>query len=189
MLKFVNCSFNAQGANKKDKVYGLTLSGSDNVLVKDCFFKNTGYSSILNESEGNVEIKDCIFVVDNVYNPIEGSQTVENGNVEITGCSFSGVPGNNFINFYSVSEYSDNKIINCVFNGSTGNNIVRLSNRSNNSATFTIEDCYYDYSTGAADEYTGFMLCQDYTNKSGSKQNFSKYTVNVNNVERPEEGS
>jgi hypothetical protein len=43
--------------------------------------------------------------------------------------------------------------------------------------------------SGQADEWTGFILCQDYTNRSGVKQDFSKYQVNIDNLTRPEEGS
>lgn len=189
MLKFENVTFAAQGANNKDNIYGLTLNGAEDVVVKDCTFNGTGYSAILNHSIGNVKIEDCKFECDNIYNPIEGSQSVENGNVMVSGCEFTGTPGNNFVNFYRVQPESAHTIRNCHFAGATNNNIVRLSNIGSNAASFTIDDCEYVYTSGTADEYTGFLLCQDYTNKDGKKQDFSKYVVNINKLTRPEEGS
>lgn len=189
MLKFENVTFAAQGANNKDKVYGLTLNGAEDVVVKDCTFNGMGYSAILNHSLGNVTIEGCKFECDNIYNPIEGSQNVENGNVVVADCEFTGVPGNNFINFYKVQPESAHVVRNCSFAGATNNNIVRLSNLGSNAASFTIDDCEYVYTSGTADEYTGFLLCQDYTNKDGKKQDFSKYDVRINHLTRPAEGS
>lgn len=188
MLKFENVTFAAQGANKKDKVYGLTLNGAEDVVVKDCTFNGMGYAAILNHSLGNVRVEGCKFECDNIYNPIEGSQQVENGDVMVSDCEFTGTPGNNFVNFYKVKPESAHTVRNCSFAGATGNNIVRLSNLGSNVASFVIDDCEYVYTSGTADEYTGFMLCQDYTNKNGQKQDFSKYAVRINNLTRPEEG-
>lgn len=189
MAIFENCIFDAQGASKKDKVYGIIVNGIKDVEIKSCQFKNTGYAGILNNCEGKLNVSDCEFDCGNIYNPIEGSQSVENDNVYISNCSFNGIPGNNFINFYKVKDCSAHTISNCVFAGSTANNIVRLSNLNNSAAKFFINNCKYSYISGEADEYTGFMLCQDYTNEKGNKQDFSKYEVEINNLIRPEEGS
>ena len=183
MLKFENCTFSAEGANKNAKVYGLTLTGDEEILINNCKFDGTGYSAILNNAAAPVTIKNCEFECGNFYNPIEGGQSIANKNVIIENCNFTGVPGNNFINFYNVAEDSVHTIKNCRFYGGTANNIVRLSNKTNAEATFNIDDCTYIFTTGTADEYTGFMLCQDYTNKNGVKQDFSKYQVNFNNFE------
>lgn len=189
MLKFEGCTFSAAGATKRDKIYGLNISGAEDVVVRDCFFDGTGYAGILNQGTGTLTVEGTDFYCDNLYNPIEGSQTVDNGNVTVEDCHFTGVPGNNFINFYRVAEGSIHTVKNCKFAGATNNNIVRLSNRTNAAATFNINDCAYEYVSGKVDEWTGFILCQDYTNKNGIKQDFSKYTVNIINLDRPEEGS
>ena len=81
------------------KVYGITLNGSEDITISGCEFRNMGYSSILNDSTGNVVVEDCSFDCSNVYNPIEGSQKVDNGNVSVKRCEFAGTPGNNYINF------------------------------------------------------------------------------------------
>lgn len=189
MLKFEGCTFSAAGANKNAKVYGLTVDGSEDVLVKNCVFDGTGYSAVLNKGTGALTIEGCEFQCENIKNPIEGGQAADNGNVTIDSCDFVGVPGNNFINFYRVADGSVHTIKNCKFAGSTDNNVVRLSNKTNNAATFNIIDCEYKFVSGTVSEWTSFILCQDYTNVNGVKQDFSKYRVNVDNLVRPEEGS
>lgn len=189
MLKFEGCTFSAAGANKNAKVFGLTVAGSEDVLVKNCIFDGTGYAAILNNGTGALTVEGCDFVCGNIKNPIEGTQSADNGNVTVDSCNFTGVPGNNFINFYRVADGSVHTIKNCKFAGSTGNNIVRLSNKTNNSATFNISDCEYKFVSGTVDEWTGFILCQDYTNVNGVKQDFSKYRINIDNLVRPAEGS
>lgn len=189
MLKFEGCTFSAAGANKSAQVFGLTITGSEDVAVKNCTFDGTGYAAILNKGTGALTVEECEFVCGNIKNPIEGGQSVDNGNVTIDSCNFVGAPGNNFINFYSVADGSVHTIKNCKFAGTTDNNVVRLSNKTNNSATFNISDCEYKFISGAVTEWTGFILCQDYTNVNGVKQDFSKYRVNIDNLVRPEEGS
>lgn len=189
MLKFDNCTFSAAGSNNRAKVYGLTTLGTEDVEIKNCVFNGTGYSAILNKSTGSVTVENCIFECGNFYNPIEGSQTTDNGNVTIENCDFQEVPQNNFINFYRVANDSIHTIKGCKFAGGYDNNIVRLSNTTNVDATFNIDDCSYKFTSGALSDYTGVVLCQDYTSKSGNPQNFSKYTININNLEGPDEGS
>lgn len=189
MLKFEDCTFSAAGATKNDKVYGLTINGAEDVTIKNCVFDGIGYSAILNKSTGTLTVEHSEFHCDNIKNPIEGGQTSDNGNVTISDCDFTGVPGNNFINFYQVANNSTHTIKNCKFAGGTANNIIRLSNKTNATATFNVVDCSYKYVSGKADEWTGFILCQDYTNKSGVKQDFSTYHINIDNLDRPEEGS
>lgn len=178
MITINNSIFDAQGADKKAKVYGITLNGAEDILIKDCEFKNQGYSSILNHCAGNVSVENCVFNCETVYNPIEGSQSVSNGNVEVKGCEFKGAPGNNFINFYQFKDGSKHVISNCKFSGNTGNNICRVSNRTNAVTEISFENCDYVYVAGTPDEYTGFLLCQDYT----KGQDFTKVKVSIDNV-------
>lgn len=186
MFKFYGCEFSAAGANKKDKVYGLTLNSTEDVLIEDCKFNGTGYSALLNKNTGNVVVKNCEFECDNIYNPIEGGQTAVQGVLTVEDCEFNGIPGNNFINFYKVAEDSIHNVKNCKFYGSANNNIIRLSNTNNAHATFNFENIKFEFIGGTPDEYTGFILCQDYTNRNGQKQEFDRYTLNLNNIECPE---
>lgn len=189
MLKFEGCTFSAAGVNKKDKVYGLTINGTEDVTINNCVFDGIGYSAILNKGTGTLTIDHSKFHCGNIYNPIEGSQVTDNGSVTVTDCTFDGVPGNNFISFYQVAEGSVHTIKDCKFAGATNNNIIRLSNKKSATATFNISNCSYKYVSGKADEWTGFILCQDYTNVNGVKQDFSKYRINIDNLVRPAEGS
>ena len=182
MITISNSIFDAKGENKKDKVYGITLNGSESVTIENCEFKNTGYSSILNHCMGDVTIKGCKFHCGNVYNPIEGGQTIANGNVVVENCEFLDAPGNNYINFYRVMHGSVHNIVDCKFNPTVDNNIIRLSNTNNADATFHISNCEYTFAEGTPSDYTGMIICQDYTNQNGNKQDFSKYTVVLKNV-------
>lgn len=188
MLKFNGCEFSAAGANKKDQVFGLKLNTSEDVLIEDCLFDGTGYSAILNNTTGAVTIKNCNFECDNFYNPIEGGQSIEQGNLTVENCDFTGIPGNNFINFYNVANETEHSVKNCKFSGRTSNNIIRLSNKNNATATFKFEDIKYKFVSGEVNEYTAFLMLQDYTKRNGNLQDFSKYTVYINNLDRPQEG-
>lgn len=182
MITINNSIFDAKGANKKDWVYGITLKGSEDVTIKDCEFKNMGYSSIANHSTGAVTVEDCIFNCADVYNPIEGSQQVANGNLIVKNCEFKGAPGNNYINFYQFKDGSKHVIEGCKFNPTVDNNIVRVSNRTNAAMEVLVKDCAYDFAAGEPTAYTNFLLCQDYTNKSGVQQDFTKVKVILDNV-------
>lgn len=186
MLKFSGCTFSAAGADRKAQVYGLKITGTEDVSIEQCTFNGTGYSALLNKTTGNVEVKDSTFECGNLYNPIEGTQTEDQGNLTVENCNFTGVPGNNFISFYRVADNTVHTIKNCKFRGASNNNIIRLSNRNNFSATFNVEDIDYDFVSGTPDEYSGMILCQDYTARSGVPQNFSLYTVNLKDIKGPE---
>lgn len=182
MITIMNSVFDAQGADKKAKVYGITLSGAEDVVIENCEFSNMGYASVLNHCAGDVTIKGCTFNCDNVYNPIEGSQSVSNGNVVVKDCHFVGAPGNNYVNFYQVKDGSKHEISGCDFQPTVDNNVVRISNRTSAAIDLLVKDCKYDFNDEAATDYTGFLLCQDYTNKSGVKQDFTKVSVELDNV-------
>lgn len=182
MITFENVKFDAQGANKKDSVFALTLSGKEDVEIKNCEFANMGYSAIKNDCAGSVRVADCVFNCENVYNPIEGSQSVRTGNLSVEGCEFKGAPGNNYCNTYSTKEDAIITIKGCSFEPTVDNNIVRISNRTNAKVTVNVSDSEYNYAEGEPTEYTAFLICQDYTNKNGVKQDFTGCTVTFNNV-------
>lgn len=182
MIIISNSKFDVKGADKKAGVYGLELHGSENVLIENCIFENMGYSSILNESTGDVKVAGCEFICKDVYNPIEGSQKVDNGNVEVADCKFIGAPGNNYINFYQFAPKSEHKIVGCSFEPSVDNNIIRISNRTSAPASFLVQNCAYNFAEGEPTDYTNFLLCQDYTSKSGVKQDFTHCEVVLDNV-------
>lgn len=182
MITINNSIFNAQGANNKDKVYGISIKGIEDVVISGCTFENTGYSAILNNGTGSVTVEGCTFECGTMYNPIEGSQAVDNGDVTVTGCTFNGAPGNNYINFYQVADGSTHVVEDCTFAPTVDNNTIRLSNRNNAEAKFIVKDCDITYAEGDVTEYTNIVLCQDYTSKTGKPQDFTKYSVELNNV-------
>lgn len=183
MIIFENVKFEVQGANKKDTAgIALKLAGAEEITIKNCEFANMGYSAIKNDSTANVNIIGCKFDCTNIYNPIEGSQTVDNADVLVENCEFKSAPGNNYINFYQFAEGSHHEIRGCSFEPTVDNNIVRISNRESAKADFVVDDCEYNYAEGEPTEYTAFLLCQDYTAKSGKPQDFTGCTVAFNNV-------
>ena len=189
MLKFQGCEFNAAGANKNAQVYGLSLNGVEDILIEDCIFSGKGYAGLLNKTAGDVTVKNCKFECDDFRNPIEGGQAAAQGNLTVEDCKFFGVPGNNFISFYNVKANSVHNIKNCYFEGNMAdNNVVRLSNVGNATATFNIENCRQHYLEGEEGEYTGFIICQDYTKRTGKPQSFGIYTINIDNLDRPDKG-
>lgn len=182
MITINNSVFEAQGADKKAKVYGIVLSGSEDVTLQGCEFKNMGYASVLNHCAGKVNIEDCKFECGNVYNPIEGSQSVSNSDVVVKRCEFVGAPGNNYINFYQVVDGSKHSVEDCKFEPTVDNNVIRISNRTSAAMELSVSDCEYVYAEGEATDYTNFILCQDYTSKSGVPQDFTKVVIDLDNV-------
>lgn len=184
MITFENVKFDAQGSSKKDTAgIALKLSGAEDITIKNCEFANMGYSAIKNDATGSVNIIGCKFDCADVYNPIEGSQSVDNGDMLIEGCEFKGQAGNNYANAYQFKNGMKYEIRNCTFEPGVGNNMLRISNRTSAKADFFVKDCAYAYPEGEAySEYTAFLICQDYTNKSGVKQDFTNCTVSFENV-------
>lgn len=184
--KFVECVFAALGANKKDtNTPGLKINGSAKADIDTCTFKNTGYNALSITTSGDVAVENCVFECGNVYNPIEG--TVSTGSavnkVLIKGNTFNGSCGNNFMSFYKMADGAEVNIENNRITGAmTNNNVVRLSNPDNVEATFNVKNLSYIYAGGEPDEYTGFLLCQDFTAKSGKPEDFSKYSVNLTDI-------
>lgn len=141
-----------------------------------------GYSSILNNASGEVRVSGCKFNCENVYNPIEGSQAVRTGNLLVENCEFKNAPGNNYISVYNFAEGAKHEVRNCTFEPTVDNNILRISNRESAKADFVVDTCEYVYAAGEPTDYTAFLLCQDYTAKSGKPQDFTGCTVAFNNV-------
>lgn len=183
MICFENVKFDVQGSNKKDSAgVALKLSGSEEITVKNCEFANMGYSAIKNDAVANVNVIGCKFECVNIYNPIEGSQSVRTGNLLVENCEFKGAPGNNYVNVYNCAEGAKHEIRNCSFEPTVDNNMLRISNRESAKADFVVDGCEYTYAAGEPTDYTAFLICQDYTAKSGKPQDFTGCTVSFNNV-------
>lgn len=183
---FTGCEFAATGSNKKDTTsLGLKIIDQASANVKNSVFNSTGYSAIGVQTSGEVNIENNEFHCANNYNPIEG--TVSTGSevdkVTIKGNSFDGQCGNNYINFYKVKEGCSVLIEGNNFKEvSSDSEILRLSNPNNNHATFNVVNNNYNFDNDEVTDYTAFLMCQDYTAKSGNPQDFSKFTVNFENL-------
>lgn len=184
--KFIGCKFIAKGSSTKDhSTPGLLVKDSAKVEIQESEFNSMGYNALSIQTGNEVNVHDCTFECDSVYNPIEGTvsgaSSVKNAN--IVNNTFNGSCGNNFISFYKMEDKAVVNIEGNVITGAkTNNNILRLSNPDNVTATFNVTNNSYIYVGGEADDYTGFMLCQDFTAKSGNPEDFSMYNVNIENL-------
>lgn len=186
--EFNSCKFEVRGSSKKDPVsIGLTIREGvpeGSVKVRNCEFANMGYSAIAIRSGSHVEIDTCKFDCTDVYNPIEGSVSMQNAavaDVVIKNNILSGVCGNNYINFYNMADGGHVEIRgNRITGMGPSAEMLRLSNPANVTATFDVIDNSYAFGSPEVDEWAAFMLCQDYT--KGGVQDFSKYTINIENL-------
>lgn len=185
---FDNCEFSVKGANKKDQTTpALKIEGTAKVIVKNSLFESQGYQAVSINTSNEVILENNVFNCANNYNPIEGTVSAKGtpvGNVVIKNNEFNGICGNNYINFYNMKDGSivtlDGNNFNTV---SRDSEILRLSNSANTSATFNVKDNSYIFTSGEVGLYTAFMLCQDFTKKNGVPQDFSKYVINIENLE------
>ena len=134
-------------------------------------FENSG--TVAKDTQGNaqisintdeyVSISDCTFGA-NGYNSLEiGLSNTTPKSVTINNCVFNGNLSNNAINIFAQTDKAVITISNCTFENVS--NVLRISNRTNTSATFTFVNCTFNkWESGS--EYTGAILCQDYTNTS-----------------------
>lgn len=184
---FAGCEFKAQGTGKKDSTkLGLKLVGSASADVSNCVFASQGYSAIGVQTSGKVVIDNCEFHCENNHNPIEC--TVQSGaaveDVTVSNNKFTGICGNNYVNFYKVADGSVFTIEGNEFiDISPESEVIRFSNVENTSATFEVKNNSYNfYTTEGTSDYTSFIMCQDFTAKNGKPEDFTKYTVNIENL-------
>ena len=183
--EFVGCEFAAQGADKNAKVFGVEVKNGAALTIKDSKFMNQGYSAVHMCSNGDVLLAGNHFDCVNVYNPIEGA--VSEGstkNIVVKDCEFEGACGNNYFNLYRMDkgsevELSGNKFVGC----SANSEIIRISNPLNVAAHIKASNEEYGFADPEnVNEYTSYIMCQDYTAKSGNKQDFTKIAVDMENV-------
>lgn len=182
--EFVNCEFAAKGTNAKDKVFGIEVTGDAKLSVKESKFNNTGYSAVHMCSTGDVVLEDNKFNCVNVYNPVEGAVgTGSTKNVSLKRNAFNGVCGNNYVNLYKMEEGSQIKLEGNEFNGiSADAEVIRISNPNNAHVNFEIANDSYTIKDENPTDWTAYILCQDYTRKSGNPQDFTKVNVDVDSV-------
>ena len=171
----------------------LTLNASSDVEVKNTvisgdFPKASGNAVVKVNNADYVVFKDMTFDA-TLYNAVEIglSGSVLPKGVLFDNCKFLGKFTNNAISVFATQDNCVININNCEFQEVS--NPLRLSNRTNVKCTVNITNCKFD-KWESNPEYTGIVICQDYTSTAGNvvANNLfgkDKITVNVINCVGP----
>lgn len=178
----------ASGASASDATAAVKVNGTKDFTLTNSTISGKSRNALLVHTSGNITISGNTFNAGsgNIYNAIEFgiSNAPAVDSATITGNTFTGTLGNNAISMYNFQDGAIVNIADNVFSDiSPNNNPVRLSNPKNVNATFNITNNTYSFNSETPTQYTAFMLLQDYA-KEGEKQDFSKFTVNFNNLKR-----
>lgn len=157
---------------------GLAISGD--------FPKAQGGNAVVKINESDyIVFRDMTFNSNDVYNGIEiglNSSKLPKY-VLFDNCKFEGTFTNNPIIVFGTADDAIINIQNCSFDKVS--NILRLSNKANTKCVVNISNCSVNQ-LETNPEYTGAILCQDYTSKKGEEvanNLFSpeKITINFKN--------
>lgn len=159
------------------EVKGLAISGD--------FPKAQGGNAVVKINESDyIVFRDMTFNSNDVYNGIEiglNSSKLPKY-VLFDNCKFEGTFTNNPIIVFGTADDAIINIQNCSFDKVS--NILRLSNKTNTKCVVNISNCSVNQ-LDTNPEYTGTILCQDYTSKGEEVANnlFSpeKITINFKN--------
>ena len=178
----------ASGTSASDKTAAITVSGDGDFTLTNNTISGKSRNAILVRNNGKQVIEGNTFDAGtgNIYNAIEFSINTmpDVTDAVVENNTFTGTLGNNAISMYNFAEGANVLIKNNTFSDiATNNNPIRLSNPKNASVTFDIEDNTYSFNSEEPQEYTGFMLLQDYAT-GGGKQDFGKFTINFVNLKR-----
>lgn len=165
-----------------------------NTNISGDFPKNDGGNTIVSVNSAEyVTIKDLtISEGASGYNTIEiglSASGVLPKSIVIENCNFEGSFSNNAISIFGTQNNSVISINNCHFGSFS--NILRLSNNANSTGVVVnVTNCTVDkWETGS--DYTGFMLCQDYTSGTAEAETENnlfgngKIKVNITNLVGP----
>lgn len=195
--------------NKNAEIVGKSISlksikVSDNARLKlnagDVEAKDLNISGSFPKANGNTVIsvnnaefivfKDMVFDASEVYNGIEiglASNSVLPKNILFDNCKFQGEFSNNAILVFGTQDNAIITLNNCYFEKIS--NALRLSNKSNASGVVVnINNCTVDQWETRRAPWQGFLVCEDYTNKTEEEVNANnlfgdgKITVNFNNL-------
>lgn len=159
------------------EVKGLAISGD--------FPKAQGGNAVVKINESDyIVFRDMTFNSNDVYNGIEiglNSSKLPKY-VLFDNCKFEGTFTNNSIIVFGTADDAIINIQNCSFDKVS--NILRLSNKANTKCVVNISNCSVNQ-LDTNPEYTGAIICQDYTSKGEEVANnlFSpeKITINFKN--------
>ena len=159
------------------EVKGLAISGD--------FPKAQGGNAVVKINESDyIVFRDMTFNSNDVYNGIEiglNSSKLPKY-VLFDNCKFEGTFTNNPIIVFGTADDAIINIQNCSFDKVS--NILRLSNKANTKCVVNISNCSVNQ-LETNPEYTGAILCQDYTSKGEEVANNlfrpEKITINFKN--------
>lgn len=156
------------------EVKGLAISGD--------FPKAQGGNAVVKINESDyIVFRDMTFNSNDVYNGIEiglNSSKLPKY-VLFDNCKFEGTFTNNTIIVFGTADDAIINIQNCSFDKVS--NILRLSNKANTKCVVNISNCSVNQ-LDTNPEYTGAILCQDYTSKGEEVANnlFSPEKIIIN---------
>lgn len=185
-----NLVCSAASTAAKNNAPAVTVTGDGDFSLENCRISGTSRTGLSIGTTGHVLISGN--TIDGgskkIYNAIEFSinSGADISNAEISNNVFNGTFANNGISLYNLAEGAQIDIKGNLFDKfSVDSNCVRLSNPKNVSAAFNLLDNKYNYTseTPNKDGYTAFLILEDYS-KAGSKQDFTKFTINVSNLVR-----
>lgn len=189
-VTFDNVKLVATGADVNDKTLALKVNGTKPFTLKNSEISGTARTALSIMTSGKIVFENNVFDAGNknIYNMVEFSISNARDITDVTfkNNTFKGKLKNNGVSLYNLAEGATVNFVGNVFEDiDVSNNPIRLSNPKNVSATFSFKDTTYSFNsdTPNADGYTAFMLLQDYS-KSGGKQDFSKFTINFDNLVR-----
>lgn len=178
----------ASGSSSSDKTPAISVIGSGDFSLTGNNIAGSSRNAVLIKTSGKVDVSSNTFNAGeaNVYNAIEFgiNSDPDVTDVTIENNTFTGTLGNNAISMYNFADGAQVNIKNNTFSDiAVNNNPVRLSNNKNVTATFNIENNAYNFVTEEPQDYTGFMLLQDYST-GDAKQDFSKFNIHFVNLKR-----
>lgn len=158
----------------------------NSVNISGDFPKSNGNTILSINKSNDVVIKNGV-INSTSYNVIEIGLSGDSlpNSVDISNCNFTGSSTNNAILIFGTADNAIINISNCHF--SNVSNVLRISNKSNSKCTINIVNCSCDKWESNL-EYTGMIICQDYTSSNPSTENLfspDKITINISNFRLP----
>ena len=166
-------SVEVQSLNVQSSMVSMTSNGIvsvSNYESTGSYPKSRGNAQVVVKSDDYVEFKNSTFGMTSGYNCIEiglDTASVPPKGVLVENCDFTQALSNNAIIVFGHQEDAVVRIKNCTFGNVS--NVLRISNRTNAKGTFIFEDCTFAGFDSDLN-YTGAVICEDYTSKSVAKE-------------------
>ena len=202
VLKNGTLTVTANNVTVKNLTFGdgalLNVNTAGSFTLTNCTFNSTTYvRTPVTLNVGSATVTGNTFAgtqangAPSYYNAIEFAVSYGNklSSATLSDNKFEAAISNNYFSTYYYAnsatitvENNDIKLAN------RGSNAIRISNVTNSDVTFNLRNNTYSYVDNQSD-YEGFILLQDFTNKNGTKQEFSKVTINISNLTSPSDAN